>query len=123
MSYEHWYKKVRFLQRANIFSAIATASFDAYCTILYIDYLKYANHAKENHSKFLYWNKLDIVLNVFKLSFLSPFVRESLTNHIHAEVHKVFMYQAIESVVIGYCVVMQLVTYTTFQLFVGMFKL
>ena len=59
-------------------------------------------------------------MNVFKLSFLSPFVRESLTKHIHAEVHKVFMYQAIESVVIGYCVVMQLVTYTTFQLFVGM---
>ena len=53
MSYEHWYKKVRFLQRANIFSAIATASFDAYCTILYIDYLKYANHAKENHSKII----------------------------------------------------------------------
>ena len=65
-------------------------------------------------------NKLVFSLNVFKLSFLSPFVRESLTNHIHAEVHKVFMYQAIESVVIGYCVVMQLVTYTTFQLFVGM---
>jgi len=56
MSYEHWYKKVRFLQRANIFSAIATASFDAYCTILYIDYLKYANHAKENHSKLFYGN-------------------------------------------------------------------
>ena len=46
LSIDRWYRKVRFLQRANIFSSIAASSYDVFCTNLFIDYLRYANFVR-----------------------------------------------------------------------------
>ena len=49
LSIDRWYRKVRFLQRANIFSSIAASSYDVFCTNLFIDYLRYANFVRVSY--------------------------------------------------------------------------
>ena len=116
LSFDRWYSKVRFLQRANVFSSIAASSYDVFCTNLFIDYLRYANFVRVSFPVLNFYRNQPY-LN--QLPFLKPDVRESLALKVHEDVHRVFMLQAIESVVIAYCVVMQLITYSSFQLFVG----
>ena len=92
----------KILRRISTLSLVLCTGWDAYCTSVYIQYLRDANNIRQ--------------------PFIDKRIKKELVQYVYKAVHEPLILHAIESVICGYLLIISFITSVTYQYSEGIFS-